>query len=56
MLVRTDSKLDFSWRDGAPASSLPSDGFSVRWTGKLTPDASGQYLLSVTGDDGIASR
>jgi beta-glucosidase len=51
-LTRIDSKLDFSWQNGAPAADLPSDGFSVRWTGKLLPNASGQHLLSITGDDG----
>jgi len=51
-LTRADAKLDFPWRDGAPAPGLPTDGFSVRWTGKLTPKTSGHYLLSVTGDDG----
>src|SRR5690606_32135749 len=29
-----------------------SDGFSARFTGKLVPQKSGHYLLSITGDDG----
>ena len=51
-LSRVDSVLDFAWRDGAPASGLPSDDFSVRWTGKLIPKVSGNYVVQVTGDDG----
>jgi beta-glucosidase len=51
-LTRVDPKLDFSWSNDAPAASLPADNFSVRWTGKLIPNASGHYLLSITGDDG----
>jgi beta-glucosidase len=51
-LSRIDPSLNFSWGNGSPATSLPSDDFSVRWTGKLVPSASGHYLLSITGDDG----
>jgi beta-glucosidase len=51
-LSRIDTKLDFAWGDGAPEPGLPSDGFSVRWTGKLVPKTSGRYVLQVTGDDG----
>lgn len=51
-LVRKDAKLDFDWRDGSPGKELPSDDFSVRWTGKLVPKETGNYLLSITGDDG----
>lgn len=52
-LTRIDPVLDFAWGGGAAAASLPADDFSVRWTGKLVPRASGHYLLSVTGDDGF---
>jgi beta-glucosidase len=52
VLSRVDSRLDFAWGNGAPAPELPSDDFSVRWTGKLIPEASGHYLLSIVGDDG----
>jgi beta-glucosidase len=51
-LTRVDANLDFAWANDAPAPSLPSDDFSVRWTGKLIAKTSGQYLLSITGDDG----
>ncbi|HWA73065.1 MAG TPA: glycoside hydrolase family 3 N-terminal domain-containing protein [Polyangiaceae bacterium] len=51
-LTRIDSKLDFEWESGSAAPGLPADDFSVRWTGKLIAKTSGQYLLSITGDDG----
>jgi beta-glucosidase len=52
-LSRIDGKLDFAWGNGSAGPELPSDDFSVRWTGKLVPRASGHYLLSITGDDGF---
>jgi beta-glucosidase len=51
-LTRTDRNIDFAWGNGSPALGLPADGFSVRWTGKLVPPASGRYVLTVTSDDG----
>jgi beta-glucosidase len=51
-LSRVEPTLDFAWGNGSPAG-LPSDDFSARWTGKLVPNASGQYLFSITGDDGF---
>ncbi len=50
--VRVDKALDFAWAKG-PAPGLPHEGFSVRWTGSLTPTASGEYTLAFTGDDGF---
>jgi beta-glucosidase len=51
-LSRVDAKLDFAWGNGSPAPGLASDDFSVRWTGKLVPNASGNYVLQIKGDDG----
>jgi beta-glucosidase len=51
-LSRVDTKIDFQWGNGSPAQSLPMDDFSVRWSGKLVPNASGNYVLQITGDDG----
>ena len=50
---RTDSELDFDWGYNAPASGLPVDQFSVRWTGQIRFDESGHYQLTVRADDGI---
>jgi beta-glucosidase len=51
-LVRVDPTVDFHWELAAPAPGLPEDGFSVRWTGKLTPPKSGLYALGLLSDDG----
>ncbi len=51
-LTRTDRIIDFAWGTGSPGASMPADGFSVRWAGKLVPPASGRYVLTVTSDDG----
>lgn len=50
---RVDPTLDFAWGNGGPAPNLPSDDFSARWTGKLVPKTSGNYVLQVLGDDGF---
>jgi beta-glucosidase len=65
MLTRVDRTIEFRWYRGSPTSnlvargevsagrSIDSDDFSVRWTGQLLPPVSGDYTLSVTGDDGF---
>ncbi len=50
--VRVDENVDFGWAT-SPAPGVPVDDFSVRWTGSLTPTASGEYSLGFTGDDGF---
>lgn len=51
--IRLDTQVHFEWAMGAPDSSIPSDRFSVRWTGKLVPTVSGTYRLGVSTDDGV---
>ena len=65
VLTRTDAAIDFRWYRGSPTSdlvargevpaerALPSDDFAVRWTGQLVPSVSGEYEITVTGDDGF---
>ena len=52
MLRRTDDHIDNDWGDGAPASGLPANQFSARWTRTKVYEA-GTYRFTVTGDDGI---
>jgi hypothetical protein len=52
-LTRVDSKLDFNWDLGSPASTLPADHFSVRWSGKILPQYSQTYTFHASGDDGM---
>jgi beta-glucosidase len=48
-ITRTDSAVDFNWRNGA-GPELPED-FSVRWTGTLTVPTAGEYEIGFTGTD-----
>jgi endo-1,4-beta-xylanase len=52
-VTRTDSNLNFSWQDKAPASGIAADTFSVRWTGSITPRYSQLYTFTVNADDGV---
>jgi hypothetical protein len=49
--ARIDPRIGFNWRGGAPDPSLERDNFSVRWTGQLLPDTSGehQFFLDTEG-------
>ncbi len=52
-LVRNDAQLAFDWASGSPDPSIPNDHFSVRWTGRIVPEKSGDYTLSLRADDGV---
>jgi beta-glucosidase len=52
-LVRTDAQLSFNWGATSPATQLPADNFSVRWTGRLMPPESGKYLFGFAGNGGV---
>jgi len=51
-LVKDDEQVDFNWDFSAPASGLPSDGFSVRWTRKWYFLA-GNYRFYARARDGV---
>lgn len=65
VLTRIDSRIAFRWDRGSPtddfvargemkmADGIPSDNFSVRWTGQLLPTTSGSYEISVAANDGV---
>lgn len=52
-MVRIDAGISFDWGGGSPGPSLPADGFSVRWSGFLVPDRTGDHVVSVGSDDGF---
>jgi beta-glucosidase len=52
-LTRIDRQVRFSWGESSPSPGLPTDNFSVRWTGKIRADADGDYEFFVQGDDGF---
>ena len=39
------------WHNLSPAPGVPSDHFSIRWTGFITPPVDGIYELGIRGDD-----
>ncbi|MCK5473588.1 MAG: glycoside hydrolase family 3 C-terminal domain-containing protein [Planctomycetes bacterium] len=49
---KIDASVDFDWGGESPINAINNDGFSVRWTGKLTPEKTGEYELATTTDDG----
>jgi uncharacterized protein YraI len=51
-LVRNDTNLDFNWGGGSPASAIPADNFSARWTRSLHFEG-GSYRFAVAADDGV---
>lgn len=52
-VTRVDPQIDFTWMGGAPMASLPSDMFSIRWTGMLRAPRTEVFTLSCTPDDGV---
>jgi beta-glucosidase len=46
VITRTDASVNFEWREGA-AAELKAD-FSARWTGTLSPSATGEYEVGLT--------
>ena len=51
-LTRIDRQVNFDWGGEAPGGGLPSDHFSVRWTGSIVPPETGDFVLSIRSDDG----
>jgi hypothetical protein len=51
-LTRNDAQVDFSW-SGSPGTGVPSNQFSVRWTGQIIPRFSQTYTFSIVSDDGV---
>jgi beta-glucosidase len=52
-LTRTDQNISFNWGEGSYISGGPADNFSARWIGFFTPEASGEYAFTISGDDGF---
>jgi hypothetical protein len=53
VLTRVDNTVNFDWGNGSPHSSVPSNNFSVRWTGFITISAPGTYTFWTNSDDGV---
>ena len=53
---RVDANVDFSWSGAAPAQGVPASNFSVRWTGELVPDATGDYRFGLGSEGNYGLR
>lgn len=52
-LTRVDNNIDFKWTLFSPdQKKINFDYYSVRWTGKLVSDKTGNYEIGIRGDDG----
>lgn len=52
-LSRVDAGVNFDWAGGSPASGIPADSFSVRWSGEIQPRYTEPYTLVLRTDDGV---
>ena len=53
VLTRIDPVIDFSWGSTAPDQALPTDSFSVRWTGDVSAQFTEKYSFYTITDDGL---
>ena len=51
-VIRTEEWINFEPQNQAPDPFLPEMPISVRWSGNLCPNVSGEYEISFTSDDG----
>ncbi len=51
-MTRINPNILFDWGAGSPDPRIPSEHFSVRWSGIFNFDA-GSYTFTVTADDGF---
>lgn len=52
-LRRTDRQIDFDWANRSPFADVPTDGFTVRWSGEVEAPVTGDYTFATTADDGV---
>jgi hypothetical protein len=52
VVVRNETRIDNDWGRGSPASSVPSDNFSARYTREMELPA-GTYRFTARVDDGV---
>jgi RHS repeat-associated protein len=52
-LTRTDSTVNFAWSGASPGPGVNGTNISVRWTGSVTPTATGTWTFYTDSDDGV---
>ncbi len=53
LLVRTDPTINFDWGSGSPDPAVPSDYFSIRWTGTITAAYTETFTFYLPSDNGL---
>ena len=51
--TRYDRTIDFDWGQSAPFADMNSNGFSVRWVGRVVVSNSEHYTFHTVTDDGV---
>jgi beta-glucosidase len=52
VIVKKVESINHNWDNSGPLPKLPVDSFSIRWSGAIKPPVTGNYAITVTGDDG----
>jgi hypothetical protein len=53
VVTRIDAGVNFDWAGSSPATGVPVDSFSARWSGEIQPRYSEPYTLTLRTDDGV---
>ena len=53
VLKRLDAQVNFDWADKPAAPGVPTEDFSVRWTGQVQAQHAENYTFHVETDDGV---
>jgi len=53
VLKRLDAQVNFDWADKPAAPGVPTEDFSVRWTGQVQAQHAENYTFHVEADDGV---
>lgn len=52
VFTRLDNQIVFDWGNDAPDPRVPTDQFSVRWSGHILPNYSDLYTFHIKSDNG----
>lgn len=53
VLKRLDAQVNFDWADKPAAPGVPTEDFSVRWTGQVQAQHTENYTFHLEADDGV---
>ena len=53
LLKRLDAQVNFDWTDKPAAPGVPTENFSVRWTGQVQAQHTENYTFHLEADDGV---